>query len=77
MDWRLTAATLFCETIKRWVPIIVYKDGRTHCGYYHRHAIVMKDKRHLSGCHGSEGCDMCRVYKEDVFQRGGRITQNL
>jgi hypothetical protein len=53
----------------------VYKDGKTHCGYYHRHAIVLKDTRRL--CHGPEGCTLCIAYKEDVFQRDSQITQNL
>ena len=74
MGWRLTATTLFCETAKKWVPIIVYKDGRTHCGYYYRHAIVLKDTRQL--CQGPDDCTLCTAYKEDVFRRDDRITRN-
>lgn len=73
MGWRLTATTLFCETIKKWVPIIVYKDGRAQCGYYHRHAVVLKDVRHL--CQGPEGCSLCSAYKEDVLHREEPIAQ--
>ncbi len=72
MDWRLTATTLFCEVVKRWVPILVYPDGRTQCGYYHRHGIVFKDRKLLLECHGPDGCGLCKAYKEDIFQREGQ-----
>ena len=72
MGWRLTATTLFCETIKKWVPVIVYKDGSAQCGYYQRHAVVLKDARHL--CQGPEGCTLCAAYKEDVFNRDARSS---
>jgi hypothetical protein len=35
MDWKITATTLFCDTVKKWVLIMVYKDGRTNCGYFY------------------------------------------
>ena len=77
MDWRLTAITLFCETVKRWVPIMVYKDGKTNCGYYYRHQVVTKDSSGLYKCHGPQGCSLCEVYKEDVFRRGGQTAQEV
>jgi hypothetical protein len=77
MDWRLTATTLFCETVKRWVPIMVYKDGKTNCGYYYRHQVVTKDSSGLYKCHGPQGCSLCEAYKEDVFRRGGQTAQEV
>lgn len=69
MAWRLTATTLYCDTVKKWVPIMVYKDGKTNCGYYYRHHVVSK-KEHLKfSCHGPQGCSLCEAYKEDVFKR--------
>ena len=76
MDWRLTATTLFCETVKKWVPIIVYKDGRANCGYYYRHQVVTKDSSGPYKCHGPQGCSLCEAYKEDVFRRGGQTAQD-
>jgi hypothetical protein len=77
MDWRLTATTLFCETLKRWVPIMVYKDGKTNCGYYYRHQVVTKGSSGLYKCHGPQGCSLCEAYKEDVFRRGGQTAQEV
>ncbi len=69
MDWRLTSTTLFCEVVKKWVPIMVYQDGRVNCGYYYRHGIIGKKSNRNYPCHGPEGCSLCKDYKEDVFQR--------
>jgi len=71
MDWKLTATTLFCDTVKKWVPIMVYKDGKTKCGYYYRHQIVSKENSAGFSCHGPAGCVLCEAYKEDVFSRAG------
>jgi hypothetical protein len=72
MDWKLTATTLFCEVVKKWVPIIVHKDGKTQCGYYHRHQVVTKEDPSGFPCHGPQGCSLCLAYKEDVFSRVGQ-----
>jgi hypothetical protein len=72
MDWKLTSTTLFCDTVKKWVPIIVYKDRKTHCGYYHRHQVVTKENPGGFSCHGPKGCSLCDAYKEDVFSRVGQ-----
>ena len=72
MDWKLTSTTLFCDTVKKWVPIIVYKDGKTHCGYYYRHQVVTKESPGGFSCHGPQGCALCEAYKEDVFSRVGK-----
>jgi hypothetical protein len=69
MDWKLTATTLFCNTVKKWVPIIVYKDGKTSCGYYHRHQVITKENPGDFSCHGPQGCVLCEAYKKDVFSR--------
>lgn len=69
MGWKLTATTLFCKTVKNWVPIIVYNNGRTHCGYYYRHKVVTTNNNWPSQCHGPNGCSLCESYKEDVFHR--------
>jgi hypothetical protein len=76
MDWRLTATTLFCDTVRKWVPIMVYKDGKTSCGYYYRHRVVTKNSGQEFSCHGSQECSLCKAYKEDVFSRVGQTTQN-
>jgi hypothetical protein len=69
MDWKLTATTLFCNTLKRWVPIMVYKDGRINCGYFYRHRAVTKNDSGALPCPGPPGCSLCQAYKEDVFSR--------
>ena len=71
MDWKLTATTLFCEAVEKWVPIMVYKDGRTNCGYYYRHRVVSKENPGGFSCHGPQGCSLCEAYKQDVFSRVG------
>jgi hypothetical protein len=72
MDWKITATTLFCDTVKKWVPIMVYKDGKTNCGYYYRHQVVTKENPGGFSCHGPQGCALCEAYKEDVFSRVGK-----
>jgi hypothetical protein len=67
MDWRLTATTLFCDKARRWVPVLVYKDGKTGCGYYTR-----QERRNGDGrqpCSGPRSCSLCAAYRDDVFQR--------
>jgi len=55
---------------------MVYKDGRTNCGYHYRHQIVAKDSGGPFKCHGPQGCRLCEAYKEDVFQRFEQSTQD-
>ncbi len=69
MDWKITATTLFCELVRKWVPIMVYRDGRTNCGYYYRHQIVIKHNPGRALCPGPQGCKLCHAYQEDVFSR--------
>jgi hypothetical protein len=75
MDWKLTATTLYCEAVKKWVPIMVYKDGRTNCGYFHRHRVVIKNSGGTLQCHGPQGCSLCEAYKADVFSRMEQMAQ--
>jgi thioredoxin-related protein len=74
MHWRLTATTLFCNIVRRWVPIVVYKDGRTNCGYFYRHRVIAKNDRRELACHGPQGCSLCEAYKEDLFSRADEKT---
>lgn len=74
MDWRITATTLFCDQIKKWVLIMVYKDGKTNCGYYYRHRVVSKENPGNFTCHGPQECPLCKAYKEDVFSREGLMN---
>jgi hypothetical protein len=74
MDWRLTATTLFCDTVRRWVPVMVYKDGRTNCGFFYRHRIVTQNNPQKFSCHGPQECSLCKAYKEDVFSRVGQTA---
>ncbi len=70
MDWRLTATTLFCEEVRKWVPVLVYRDGRTGCGFYKR-----QESRLRNGalpCSGPQRCSLCAMYREDVFRRDGQ-----
>ena len=71
MDWRVTATTLFCDVLKRWVPIMVFRDGKTHCGYFYRHQMVSRKGGQGFPCHGPEQCSLCAAYQQDVFQREG------
>ena len=69
MKWKLTSTTLFCDKVKKWVPIIVYGDGKTQCGYYYRHQVVAKENSGAFPCHGPQECELCKTYKQDVFSR--------
>ncbi len=67
MDWRLTATTLFCQETKKWVPVLVYRDGKTGCGFHKR-----QESRQGNGrrpCSGPQRCALCAAYRQDVFQR--------
>jgi hypothetical protein len=72
MIWKLTATTLFCDPVKRWVPILVFKDGRTHCGYFFRHGESLRKNHRVPACEGPQECTLCKAYKEDVFRRNGQ-----
>ena len=70
MDWKITATTLFCDTVKKWVPIMVYKDGRTNCGYYYRHQVVTKENPGGFSCHGPSGVRVVRGLQAGCFFLG-------
>ena len=73
MEWRLTATTLFCPQARKWVPILVYRDGKTGCGFYTKQA-----KRFSNGrlpCSGPGDCAICTGYREDVFRREVEETE--
>ena len=71
MEWRLTATTLFCKEVQKWVPIMVHKEGRTTCGFFRRQE-SHKNNGHLLPCSGPQGCRVCAAYQEDVFGRNCR-----
>jgi hypothetical protein len=75
MDWRVTSTTLFCNTLKKWVCILVYKDGKTHCGYFHRRTGSGHEQSRKLSCEGPAGCALCEAYKEDVFRRDRMRSQ--
>jgi len=68
MDWRLTATTLFCDQVRKWVPIMVYKEGKAHCGFFRRQA-GNNHNGHSRPCAGPQVCSLCISYREDVFRR--------
>jgi hypothetical protein len=72
MNWKLTATTLFCDSVKRWVPILVFKEGRAHCGYFFRHGASRRKNHRVPACEGPQECTLCKAYQEDVFRRNGR-----
>ena len=71
MEWRLTATTLYCREVQKWVPIMVYKEGGAHCGFFKRQGGHRNNGR-LLPCSGPQGCSLCAAYKEDVFRRNGQ-----
>ena len=75
MDWRVTSTTLFCKTLKTWVCILVYRDGKTQCGYFRRRAGSRHEKPRDFPCHGPTECPLCDAYKEDVFRRDRMRSQ--
>jgi len=70
MEWRLTATTLFCDQVRRWVPIMVYKEGKTQCGFFRRQG-GHQNNGQLLPCAGPQDCSICLAYREDVFRRNG------
>ena len=70
MEWRLTATTLFCEEIRKWVPVMVYREGKTGCGFFKRQG-GHKNNGRMSPCSGPQDCFLCASYREDVFRRNG------
>jgi len=71
MGWKVTATKLFCDIVKEWVTIIVYRDGTTKCGYYERH-FGDKGANNAREVQCLKKCTLLNAYKEDVFQRGER-----
>ena len=71
MDWRLTATTLFCDQVMKWVPIMVYREGKTHCGFFRRQGGHKINNGQLRLCAGPQDCSLCIAYQEDVFRRNG------
>jgi hypothetical protein len=71
MEWRLTATTLFCKEVQKWVPIMVYREGKTTCGFFRRQE-AHKSNGQLLPCAGPPGCSLCTAYREDVFGRNGQ-----
>ena len=74
MGWRLTATTLFCRQVKKWVPVMVYKDGKTNCGFFRRQGRHKNDGR-LLPCSGPQDCLLCAAYRDDVFRRNGQMVK--
>ncbi len=75
MNWRLTATTLFCKQVHGWVPILVYKEGRTHCGFFQRQADRKNNNGRLRPCAGPQNCSLCVAYREDVFRREAQMKK--
>ena len=74
MEWRLTATTLFCQEVKKWVPVVVYKEGKISCGFFRRQEGEKKNGRVLP-CSGPQDCSLCQAYREDVFQRNDPMPE--
>ena len=71
MEWRLTATTLFCREVQKWVPIMVYREGKTTCGFFKRQE-AHKTNGQLLPCPGPPACSLCAAYRADVFGRNGQ-----
>lgn len=74
MEWRLTATTLFCKEVQKWVPVMVYKEGKTNCGFFKRQGGYKKNGR-LLPCSGPQDCLLCQAYREDVFRRNDQMSK--
>lgn len=67
MAWKVTATKLYCDVVRAWVTVMVYRDGTTKCGYYERYLSKSgsNDPKKVCGDH----CKLLTAYREDVFQR--------
>jgi hypothetical protein len=67
MAWKVTATKLYCDIVKAWVTVMVYRDGTTKCGYCERYLSKpgSSDQKKLCDDH----CKLLTAYREDVFQR--------
>ena len=74
MEWRLTATTLFCKEVQKWVPVMVYKEGKTSCGFFRRQG-GHKSNGQLLPCSGPQDCFVCQAYREDVFRRNDQMLK--
>ena len=37
MKWQVLFTTRFCDVVKDWVSILVYKDGTAKCAYFSKY----------------------------------------
>ncbi len=80
MKWQVLFTTRFCDVVKDWVSILVYKDGTAKCAYFSKYIATestRKEKRTQSKktmvCKGPS-CSLCTAYKEEVFRRDAKAA---
>jgi hypothetical protein len=78
VNWKVTATTIYCDLVDADVPITVFKDWSTKCGFYIRHspkknentAKIQENKRQKLndklGCDGPE-CSRVTEYRDKLF----------
>jgi hypothetical protein len=78
VNWRVTAATIYCEDLEGEVTIMVYKDGSAICTGYHKQVgpqkglekQVKKKNQRLKGelrCTDPE-CERVTGYRDKLFR---------
>lgn len=79
VNWRVTAATIYCDAAESEVTLLVYKDGSAKCIDYKKYGEANKKvakavkgkgkqpKQHLE-CNGPE-CDRVTQFRDKLFAR--------
>jgi hypothetical protein len=80
MKLKVLFTTRYCDVVKEWVSILVYKDGTTKCAYFSKYIStesIQKGKKTQSKkgtvCKGPP-CALCNSYKEEVFNRYDKVA---
>lgn len=81
MEWRVTMKTFLCDKVEDWATVLVYRDGTVKCTHFMRYGPVelkadKKSQEETKLCEGSEKCDLCLSYKQDVFRREAELSHS-